>query len=159
LAAFLLLSNLSFRSNQASEIKTDKSYFKSLTIATVLLGISGFIYKLGAIAGGNSISIVTGQATVFFTLAYSATYYKDKKIIFLWKYLYLGFGAAFFLFLALYFLLEALKLGPATTVVTISQMGFVVTAILGTFIFKEKISLRKVLGLVCSIVAMVLLAV
>ena len=158
LAAFLLLSNLSFRSNQASEIKTDKSYFKSLIIATVLLGISGFIYKLGAIAGGNSISIVTGQATVFFTLAFSASYYKDKRIIFLWKYLYLGFAAAFFLFLALYFLLEALKSGPATTVVTISQMGFVVTAILGTFIFKEKISLRKVLGLVCSIVAMVLLA-
>jgi multidrug transporter EmrE-like cation transporter len=38
-------------------------------------------------------------------------------------------------------------------------MGFVVTAILGIFIFKEKISLRKVVGLVCSIGAMLLLAV
>jgi len=158
IAAFLLLSNLSFRSSPDSEIKTDNSYFRSLTIATVLLGITGFIYKLGAIAGGNSISIVTGQATVFFTLAYSASYYKDKKIVFLWKYLYLGFAASFFLFLALYFLLEALKFGPATTVVTISQMGFVVTAILGIFIFKEKISLRKVVGLACSIGAMLLLA-
>ena len=91
-------------------------------------------------------------------MAYSASYYKDKKIVFLWKYLYLGFAASFFLFLALYFLLEALKFGPATTVVTISQMGFVVTAILGIFIFKEKISLRKVVGLACSIGAMLLLA-
>ncbi|SMC77300.1 GRP family sugar transporter [Polynucleobacter kasalickyi] len=159
IAAFLLLSNLSFRSTNPSPSKTSKTYFRSLAIATVLLGITGFIYKLGAIAGGNSISIVAGQAVVFFTMAFSSCYYKDKKIIFLWKYLYLGFITALFLFLALYFLLEALKSGPASTVVTISQMGFVVTAILGIFIFKEKISVRKVLGLVCSIAAMILLAI
>jgi multidrug transporter EmrE-like cation transporter len=38
-------------------------------------------------------------------------------------------------------------------------MGFVVTAILGIFLFKEKLSLRKVLGLLCSIAAMILLAI
>jgi len=159
IAAFLLLSNLSFGSSPTNPVKTGKSYFRPLAIATVLLGITGFIYKLGAIAGGNSISIVAGQATVFFTMAFSSSYYKDKKIIFLWKYLYLGFATALFLFLALYFLLEALKTGPASTVVTISQMGFVVTAILGIFLFKENLSFRKVLGLLCSIAAMILLAI
>ncbi len=157
-SAFLLLSNLNVHVNHVVQSTQKNKTIRTLAIATVLLGITGFIYKLGAIAGGNSISILTGQAVIFFTLAFASCYHKEKKIIFVWKYIYLGFFAALFLFLGLYLLLEALKYGPASTIVPISQMSFVVTAIAGIFIFKEKILWQKILGLACSIAAIFLLA-
>ena len=158
IAAFLLLSNLNAQVSQVKQSAQKNRTIRTLAIATVLLGITGFIYKLGAIAGGNSISILTGQAVVFFTLAFISCYHQEKKIIFVWKYLYLGFLAALFLFLGLYLLLEALKYGPASTIVPISQMSFVVTAMAGIFIFKEKILWQKILGLACSVGAIILLA-
>ncbi len=158
IAAFLLLSNLNVQVSRVAQSAKKNRTIRTLAIATILLGITGFIYKLGAIAGGNSISILTGQAIVFFTLAFLSCYHKEKKIIFVWKYLYLGFSAALFLFLGLYLLLEALKYGPASTIVPISQMSFVVTAIVGIYIFKEKILWQKILGLACSIGAIILLA-
>ena len=158
IAAFLLLSNFNSQVIHIAQNTHTKKTILTLAIATLLLGITGFIYKLGAVAGGNSISILIGQAVIFFPLAFISCYHKEKKIIFVWKYLYLGFSAAFFLFLGLYFLLEALKYGPASTIVPISQMSFVVTAIVGIFIFKEKILWQKILGLACSIGAIILLA-
>ena len=158
IAAFLLLSNFNSQMIHIAQNTHTKKTILTLAIATVLLGITGFIYKLGAVAGGNSISILIGQAVIFFPLAFISCYHKEKKIIFVWKYLYLGFSAALFLFLGLYFLLEALKYGPASTIVPISQMSFVVTTIVGIFIFKEKILWQKILGLACSIGAIILLA-
>ena len=158
IAAFLLLSNFNSQMIHIAQNTHTKKTILTLAIATVLLGITGFIYKLGAVAGGNSISILIGQAVIFFPLAFISCYHKEKKIIFLWKYLYLGFSAALFLFLGLYFLLEALKYGPASTIVPISQMSFVVTTIVGILIFKEKILWQKILGLACSIGAIILLA-
>jgi transporter family protein len=157
-AAFLLLSNLNPPAQHRPSNTTSKKTIQTLVIATISLGISGFIYKLGAIAGGNSISIVNGQAAVFFPLAFLTAYYKDKRIIFVKKYLHLGFAAAFFLFVGLFLLLEALKQGPASTIVPISQMSFVVTAILGIFIFKEKVSWKKLIGLACTVIAIIALA-
>ena len=158
IAAFLLLNNLNVQMNHMAQRAQTNRTIRTLAIASVLLGITGFIYKLGAIAGGSSISILTGQALIFFPLAFISCYHKEKKIIFVWKYLYLGFLAALFLFLGLYLLLEALKYGPASTIVPISQMSFVVTAIAGIFIFKEKILWQKILGLACSVGAIILLA-
>ena len=154
IASFLLLSNIQTTQKHSTDKQVKTSTLRTLTIATVLMGITGFIYKLGAIAGGNSISIVNGQAIIFFPLAFMACYHKEKKIIILWRFVYLGFGAALCLFVGMYLLLDALKLGPASTIVPISQMSFVVTAILGILLFKESFTGRKMLGLfltICSI--------
>ena len=158
IAAFLLLSNVQSTPKNQLDPSARKRTIRTLSIATILLGITGFIYKLGAIAGGNSISIVNGQAIIFFPLAFISCYHKEKKIIFLWKYLYLGFAAALFLFVGLYLLLEALKTGPASTIVPISQMSFVITAIVGILLFKENFSTRKMLGLVLTIGAILILS-
>ena len=122
------------------------------------MGITGFLYKLGSIAGDGSISVVNGQAIIFFPLAFIACYHKEKKIIILWKFVYLGFAAALFLFVGMYLLLEALKIGPASTIIPISQMSFVVTAILGILLFKESFTGRKILGLFLTICAIFILS-
>ena len=158
IASFLLLSNIQSTQKNSTDKQVKTSTLRTLTIATVLMGITGFIYKLGAIAGGNSISIVNGQAIIFFPLAFMACYHKEKKIIILWKFVYLGFGAALCLFVGMYLLLDALKLGPASTIVPISQMSFVVTAILGILLFKESFTGRKMLGLFLTICAIFILS-
>lgn len=158
IASFLLLSNIQSTQKHSTDKQVKTSTLRTLTIATVLMGITGFIYKLGAIAGGNSISIVNGQAIIFFPLAFMACYHKEKKIIILWRFVYLGFGAALCLFVGMYLLLDALKLGPASTIVPISQMSFVVTAILGILLFKESFTRRKMLGLFLTICAIFILS-
>jgi len=158
IASFLLLSNIQSTQKNSTDKQVKTSTLRTLTIATVLMGITGFIYKLGAIAGGNSISIVNGQAIIFFPLAFMACYHKEKKIIILWKFVYLGFGAALCLFVGMYLLLDALKQGPASTIVPISQMSFVVTAILGILLFKESFTGRKMLGLFLTICAIFILS-
>jgi len=158
IASFLLLSNIQSTQKHSTDKQVKTSTLRTLTIATVLMGITGFIYKLGAIAGGNSISIVNGQAIIFFPLAFMACYHKEKKIIILWRFVYLGFGAALCLFVGMYLLLDALKLGPASTIVPISQMSFVVTAILGILLFKESFTGRKMLGLFLTICAIFILS-
>jgi uncharacterized membrane protein len=158
IAAFLLLSQLKQGSSHQAPSPKIKNTTRNLVIASAFMGITGFIYKLGAIAGGNTISIVIGQAVVFFPLAFIACYVKEKKIVFVWKYLHLGFAAALCLFGGLFLLLEALKFGPASTIVPISQMSFVVSAITGIFLFKEKITWKKTLGLLCAVSAILLLA-
>jgi uncharacterized membrane protein len=158
IAAFLLLSNLQSAPQKTVDPLAKKKTIRTLTIATFLMGITGFIYKLGAMAGGNSISIVNGQAIIFFPLAFLSCYHQEKKIIILWKYVHLGFLAAFCLFVGMFLLLEALKVGPASTIVPISQMSFVVTAMLGILIFKEKLSFKKAIGLFLTIGAILLLS-
>ena len=157
-AAFLLLSSLKPNAPKTVGIKQSRGTIRTLTMATLLMGVTGFIYKLAATAGGNSMSIVNGQVAVFFPLAFLSCYYKENKIIVAWRYIHLGCAAALFLFSGLYLLLEALKFGPASTIVPISQMGFVITAILGIFIFKEKLSAQKILGLIFTVGAIYLLS-
>lgn len=158
IAAFLLLSNLQTNQKHAVDKNSKRSTLRTLTIATFLMGITGFLYKLGSIAGDGSISVVNGQAIIFFPLAFIACYHKEKKIIILWKFVYLGFAAALFLFVGMYLLLEALKIGPASTIIPISQMSFVVTALLGILLFKESFTGRKMLGLFLTICAIFILS-
>ena len=157
-AAFLLLSSLKPGAPKATDLTKTRNTIRTLTIATLLMGVTGFIYKLAATAGGNSMSIVNGQVAVFFPLAFITCYYREKRIVIAWKSIHLGCAAALFLFSGLYLLLEALKFGPASTIVPISQMGFVITAILGVFIFKEKVSAQKILGLIFTVGAIFLLS-
>ncbi len=158
IAAFLLLSQLKPNSSNITPSPKIRNTIRNLVIATVFMGVTGFIYKLGAIAGGNSISIMNGQAIIFFPLAFIACYVKERKIVFVWKYLYLGFAAAMFLLASLFLLLEALKFGPASTIVPISQMSFIVSAITGILLFKEKFTWKKAIGLACAIGAIILLS-
>jgi uncharacterized membrane protein len=55
-------------------------------------------------------------------------------------------------------MLHGLTRGPASVLVPIAQMGFVVTAVLGVALLREAVSARKVAGLVAAIGALAVLA-
>jgi uncharacterized membrane protein len=53
---------------------------------------------------------------------------------------------------------QAAAAGQASVLVPIAQMGFVVAALLGIFVLRERVTLRKVMGLVLGLAALAALA-
>jgi len=63
------------------------------------------------------------------------------------------------LFGAFICLLHGISLGQASTVVPIAQMGFIVSAVLGTLVLREPLTLRKGLGLAAAAAALAALTI
>ena len=55
--------------------------------------------------------------------------------------------------------MHGLALGPASVLVPVAQMSFVITALFGIAVFHERADLRKCAGLAIAAVALVLFAV
>jgi uncharacterized membrane protein len=72
-----------------------------------------------------------------------------------WKH---SVPAALVLFCAFLLLLHALAVGPASVLVPIAQMGFIVTAALGIVLLGEGVTARKLGGLTAAFAALFLLA-
>jgi drug/metabolite transporter (DMT)-like permease len=126
-------------------------------VATVALGTANFCYKLGLMGGATPETMLAVQAVVFTGLATAATALVHGRIRpprgFAWH----SGPAALVLVAAFLFLLHGLKTGQASVVVPISQMGFVVAAVLGVIVFKEDWTARKIAGLCTALAALALL--
>jgi uncharacterized membrane protein len=73
-----------------------------------------------------------------------------------WRYAAL---AALALFAAFVLLLHGLARGPASVLVPVAQMSFVITALAGIAMFHERLDLRKCAGLAIAAAALILFAV
>ena len=62
------------------------------------------------------------------------------------------------LIVAFLFMLHGVALGPASVLVPIAQMGFVVPAALGMLVLREPMTARKAAGLVAALGALAALA-
>ena len=56
------------------------------------------------------------------------------------------------------FLLRGLANGRPTVLVPIAQMGFIIAALLGIFLLRERVTIRKVAGLFLALATLVVLA-
>ncbi len=63
------------------------------------------------------------------------------------------------LFGAFVALMHGLALGPASVLVPVAQMSFVLTALLGAATFRERLDAKKYAGLAIAVAALVLFAV
>ena len=68
-----------------------------------------------------------------------------------------GWAAAIVLLAAIILLLRGVAGGQASILVPIAQMGFIIAALLGVFILGERITVRKTVGLVSALAALVAL--
>ena len=68
-------------------------------------------------------------------------------------------SAALALFGAFVLLMHSLALGPASVLVPVAQMSFVITAVAGIVVFRERLDLRKGIGLAVAVVALILFAI
>lgn len=151
-AAWLLLGGLERRS------QVDRGSLVSVLIATVALGAANFFHTLGLRQGSSPETMLAAQAAVFVTLSTVFVRVVDGKIAppaAAWSH---AAAAAVVLIFAFLFMLHAITRGPASVLVPIAQMGFVVTAALGILVLGEPITARKAGGLAAALASLAVLA-
>jgi drug/metabolite transporter (DMT)-like permease len=138
-----------------------KSSLSSLTrvlTATVAMAFTNFFYKVGLQHGSLPETMVAAQAWMFCSLATVFGLLRERRLPAapgVWSY---AAFAAVALFGAFVLLLHGLLLGPASVLVPVAQMSFVITALFGVAAFHEKLDLRKSTGLAIATVALALFA-
>ena len=127
-------------------------------VATVAFGAGSFCHKLGLLGGGTPETLLAAQALVFSTSVTVMAYLVTGTVRPPRGFIRHSGPAAVLLIAASLFLLYGLKLGQASVIVPITQMGFVVAALLGVLVFKEAWTGRKIAGLAAAAAALSVLA-
>ena len=156
LAAWLLLgagNNAERTPNEA-----ERRSLVQVVIATLAFGTSNFFHTVGLRHGAVPETLAVAQAALFMPIATVAVYFTDRTprappVTF--RY---GAAAAIMLLGATIFLLRGVADGQASVLVPIAQMGFIIAALLGIFILRERVTIRKVVGLVLALAALAVLA-
>lgn len=128
-------------------------------LATFAAGIANFCYKLGLVGGATPATILVAQAVVFTSLITGLSVTMNRRLLPPPGFAKHSAPAAVLLLGAFLFLLHALRLGAASVVVPMAQMGFVVAALIGVVAFREAWTARKAAGLCAAVLALTLLAV
>jgi drug/metabolite transporter (DMT)-like permease len=127
-------------------------------VATLAMGIANLVYKLGMNAGATAAGLLSMQAAVFVSLATLRVARVEGRIRPGGAALAHGAAAAAMLALGLMLLLAALERGPASRLVPIAQMGFVLSAAVGIAFLGERLSPRVAAGLPLALAALASLA-
>jgi drug/metabolite transporter (DMT)-like permease len=129
-----------------------------VALATLAFGTSNFFHTLGLRHGALPETLAVAQAALFMPLATVVVYVADRKLQpppITFKY---SAPAAIVLLGATIALLRSVAQGQASVLVPIAQMGFVVAALLGIFVLREPVTVRKVIGLATALAALAALA-
>ncbi len=129
-----------------------------VAIATLAFGASNFAHTVGLRHGALPETLVVAQAAVFVPLATLSVYVADRRLrpaAATYRY---SFVTAVLLLGATLLLLRGIAAGQATVIVPVSQMGFIVAALLGVTVMGERLTLRKAVGLLSALAALAVLA-
>jgi uncharacterized membrane protein len=157
LLATWLLVGAGARAGRATNDERWRSLIQ-VAIATLAFGASNFFHTVGLRHGAIPETLAVAQMALFMPLATVMVYVADRNLrppSVTFKY---GSAAAVVLLGATVFLLRGVAAGQASVVVPIAQMGFIVAALLGIFILREPVTVRKAMGLVSALAALAVLA-
>jgi drug/metabolite transporter (DMT)-like permease len=127
-------------------------------LATVAAGIGNLLYKVGLVAGSPPETLLATQAWTFCPLATLFVWLSDGRIAPPRAGFPYGALVGVTLLVGFVAMLDGLAVGPASALVPVAQLGFVLTAVLGRVLFGEPLSWRKRGGLVVAAAAVVVLA-
>jgi len=156
LAAWLLLG-----AGDNAERTPNKARRRSLVqvvIATLAFGTSNFFHTVGLRHGAVPETLAVAQAALFMPIATVVVYFTDRTTRVPPLTFRYGAAAAIVLLGATIFLLRGVADGQASVLVPIAQMGFIIAALLGISILGERVTIRKVVGLVSALAALAVLA-
>jgi drug/metabolite transporter (DMT)-like permease len=129
-----------------------------VAVATLAFGAANFFHTVGLRHGAVPETLAVAQAAVFMPLATIVVYWADRKLqppAMTFRYSAI---AAILLLGATIFMLRSVAGGQASVLVPIAQMGFIVAALLGIFVLRERVTLRKAIGLALALAALAVLA-
>jgi len=138
--------------------KVNAASLAQVLLATVAMALTNLFYKIGLEHGTLPETMVAAQAWTFCSLATISGFWREGIRVPQRGWSYAAF-AALGLFGAFVLLLHGLALGPASVLVPVAQMSFVITALAGIAWFGERLDLRKTCGLAVAVIALVLFAV
>lgn len=127
-------------------------------VATAALAFANLFYKVGLIKGATPETLLSAQAWVFCSLATLFVWVVDRRLEILphvWRY---SAPAAVLIVCGFVLLLHGLQSGPASVLVPVAQLGFVVTALFGIVFLGENATARKQAGLAVAAAALTVLA-
>lgn len=125
-------------------------------IASLLRAGMGIAYKWGLSSGANPYQLLSINGVVW--LISGLFYYwmvernKVKLTHKTWGY---GLSSGALVCGIVLFMILALQRGDASTVLPITQLSFVVTALLGAFLFRELFTGKKVMGLALAVLCVI----
>jgi transporter family protein len=122
------------------------------------VAIANLIYKIALSAGATPAGLLTVQAAAVISLANFVHFRAEGNLrptAMAWRF---GIPAAILLSAAFVLLAESLARGAASIVVPITQMGFIVTAVIGIIVLREPVTGRKLTGLAFAIAALAALS-
>jgi uncharacterized membrane protein len=126
--------------------------------AALSFGAANFLQMIGLRHGALPETLAVAQSASFMPLATAAVYFAGgarKPPLTAYRY---GAASAAMAVSAQVFLLNGLSRGQASTVVPVAQMGFMIAAMLGIFLLRERVTARKAGGLAAALTALVVLA-
>jgi uncharacterized membrane protein len=126
--------------------------------AALAFGTSNFFHTVGLRHGAVPETLAVAQAAVFMPIATVVVYFTDRTLRAPPVTFGYGAAAAIVLLGATIFLLRGVADGQASVLVPIAQMGFIIAALLGIFILRERVTIRKAVGLVSALAALAVLA-
>lgn len=135
-----------------SELLTGGGWLRPSLFALFFWGLWGFLTKLGAEkVPWQTMMIYFAVCTLIGGFSTGTVKVKMDG----WHAISLGAGVAGALGFLYFFL--ALSRGPASTVIPITSLYVAVASVLAFILLSEPITLKKILGILCAVAAMILL--
>jgi transporter family protein len=156
LATWLLLGDGAASPRAPNDVR--RRSLAEVAVATLAFGASNFFHTVGLRHGAVPETLAVAQAALFMPLATIVVYFADRKVLLPWVTFKYSAAAAIVLLGATIFLLRSVAGGQASVLVPITQMGFIVAALLGIFALRERVTLRKAIGLASALAALGMLA-
>jgi transporter family protein len=129
-----------------------------IAVATLAFGASNFFHTVGLRHGAVPETLAVAQAALFMPLATVVVLFADRRLKPPPATFRYSAMAAVVLLGATILLLRSVAGGEASVLVPITQMGFIVAALLGIFVLGERITVRKAIGLAAALAALAVLA-
>ena len=127
-------------------------------VAMSAFGVLNIVFKIGVSTGLAPTMFMHANTLFFTTLAYLYAWRVQGGPRYSWVGWRYGGVVGFALPAAAIFLLEAMKRGEASVVTPISQLSFVVSILMATIWMGERLSLRKLMGLLLALGTIVVFA-
>jgi len=115
-------------------------------VASVSFGFLRFLHRAAGLAGAPPTSILIVQSAMFQICA-QVIARRHGKIAITRDALFYGPCCGMLLSMAAISLIVALRFGDGSSIIPVAQLGFLVTAPLAFILLREKLNLRKLLGL------------
>jgi len=127
-------------------------------VAMVTIGIKGYLYKVGVSDGAPPTTFALVQSLTFLPIAVSYALFSDRNLKMERKTWSTAPFNGVLTAMASLLLLAALIDGDASVAVPISQLCFVVTAIMAVIVFRERLTPLRVAGIISAVFAVLVLS-